>query len=204
MDIRNETTIKTFRDAVKFIKGWDPDLFKGRKDKATEKLRKELPLIAKAVPAIKQSEIDLVMTSNFADQGKVNNAIVSLETVYRDRELKSQDTLHHIKLLSEELAGEQPWGFLSGYQLLAGELQVWADLIEKELDETEENNTIPFEYQTPPVSKKQLTYAWGGEMTVKKLTSLMVSDRLRYKKFNRQSFVFDKRQLTTEAVKKLE
>ena len=69
-------------------------------------------------------------------------------------------------------------------------------------DDTEENNTIPSEYQTSPVTMKELAKVWGG-MTTRKLSVLMKSGLKKFKKINRQTYVFDTRYLPNYVVEKL-
>lgn len=46
-----------------------------------------------------------------------------------------------------------------------------------------------------PICKKEAAQAWGKGMTVKKLSGLMESGKIRYKEFNRQTFIFDRDQI---------
>ncbi len=46
-----------------------------------------------------------------------------------------------------------------------------------------------------PLSKKEAAAAWGGSMTVKKLTMLMKSGKIKYKELDRQTFIFCRDQI---------
>jgi len=53
-----------------------------------------------------------------------------------------------------------------------------------------EKPLIPFPNPSAPMSKKDAADAWGGGMTVKKLSGLMESKKVRYVELNRETFVF--------------
>lgn len=46
-----------------------------------------------------------------------------------------------------------------------------------------------------PLCKNEAATAWGRDMTVKKLSSLMKSGKIRYLELNRQTFIFDRDQI---------
>jgi hypothetical protein len=53
-----------------------------------------------------------------------------------------------------------------------------------------ETGAIPFANPSAPLSKKNTADAWGGDMTVKKLSKLMNSGKVKFVKLTRETFVF--------------
>lgn len=49
---------------------------------------------------------------------------------------------------------------------------------------------VDFPNPSAPISKKDAADAWGGDMTVKKLTELMTSGKVRFRQLSRQMFIF--------------
>lgn len=49
---------------------------------------------------------------------------------------------------------------------------------------------VSFPNPSAPMSKKDVADAWGGDMTVKKLSRLMASGKVRYAELNRETFMF--------------
>ncbi|MCZ6652961.1 MAG: hypothetical protein O7D91_08030 [Planctomycetota bacterium] len=47
-----------------------------------------------------------------------------------------------------------------------------------------------FPNPSTPMTKSKAADKWGGDMTVDKLTSQMVSGKVKYRKLNRQTFIF--------------
>ncbi|TKJ32884.1 MAG: hypothetical protein CEE38_21935 [Planctomycetes bacterium B3_Pla] len=74
---------------------------------------------------------------------------------------------------------------------------------EQKVEENKASTTIPLEYQSAPMSQKTLARQWGGDMTAKKLSGLMKSGRVRSEKLNRQTYIFDTRDLPKRATKEI-
>lgn len=54
---------------------------------------------------------------------------------------------------------------------------------------------IPPEYRSAPLSLKRMAELWGGDMTAKKLRTMIDNGQMPVEKINRQTFVFDTRNL---------
>lgn len=62
---------------------------------------------------------------------------------------------------------------------------------------------IPEERKSPPMSIKRMAECWGGDMTPKKLSGMIKSGRVKTEKFNRQTYIFDTKDLSPEAKRKI-
>ena len=65
------------------------------------------------------------------------------------------------------------------------------------------DTVIPPERQSPPVSIQRMANCWGGDMTAKKLSGMIRSGRVKAKKLNRQTFIFDTKYLSPETIKQI-
>lgn len=74
---------------------------------------------------------------------------------------------------------------------------------EPSLVKTSEEEDIPGEHRTSPMSQTELADLWGGDMTQKAIKRMMKKKNLRYKKQSRQKFIFDKRDLPKHVKDKL-
>ena len=87
---------------------------------------------------------------------------------------------------------------------LAGEAKKAQALLSSTTRESREDvsasQEIPPEYRSAPLSLKRMAELWGGDMTAKKLRAMIDNHRIRVEKINRQTFVFDTRDLPSYVV----
>jgi len=62
---------------------------------------------------------------------------------------------------------------------------------------------IPTDRRSSPLSLTRMAQYWGGEITVKKLRSMIKLGRLKVIQINRQTFIFDTQYLPTEVINKV-
>lgn len=61
--------------------------------------------------------------------------------------------------------------------------------------DTSAANNIPPEHRSAPLSLKRMAELYGGDMTTKKLRAMIDNGRVHVEKINRQTFIFDMRDL---------
>jgi len=62
---------------------------------------------------------------------------------------------------------------------------------------------IPCEHRSAPLSLKRMAELWGGDITAKKLRAMIDNRRLHVDRINRQTFVFDTRDLPSYVVEEM-
>jgi len=65
----------------------------------------------------------------------------------------------------------------------------------KKQEEPPASARIPPKYRSAPLSLTRMADLWGGDMTAKKLSAMVKNQRIHVKEINRQTFVFDTRDL---------
>jgi hypothetical protein len=76
-------------------------------------------------------------------------------------------------------------------------------LIKQNIEMPKLNDTdIPPERRSAPLSLTRMAQYWGGDMTPKKLRSMIASESLKVIEINRQTFIFDTKYLPADVINK--
>ena len=63
-----------------------------------------------------------------------------------------------------------------------------------------ETDMIPPEFKTSPTTLTRLVDLWGGDMTLSKLRGIIKNKRIRFNRLNRQTYIFDTRDLPISVI----
>ena len=129
--------------------------------------------------------------------------------------LKTKNALNqHLAMIegmkiNNDLSFENMGGYYD-YHLFAqdvfiNELNRWAKKLEAKQGNTSVKETIdiPPERKSTPLSLTRMAQYWGGDITAKKIRSMINSGTLKVIELNRQSFIFETKLLPEHVIKKL-